>query len=334
MSLSRRAALVGPLLVLGYCVLNSMKSVLEGSLVQNLSPEFLVFNSFVIAQAFYFFTLRDKRALKDAIRQHLPNVVMLNISSAVCWIAVLYAFTVFEPAVANSLINGLVPALTILLGLKLRPGTKALPLEIVAAAAILAAMGFLLSAALRGASAIGSVSGGELVFGVVVCVLASASLAGITYYTKRLGDAGMAVPQILASRFVLLIIATFFLMLARGSFGSYTPQSIGAILAISVFGVIISLYLLQQGIMRTEPITVSMLFGTNLVITYVAQFLDPRLHQSQDTLVGIVILSAAMSLGTWARWRAGRRDATREKTSPAATEKASQSARKRIGGAH
>ncbi|MFG2863476.1 DMT family transporter [Streptomyces sioyaensis] len=329
MSLNRRAAFMGPLLVLGYCVLNSMKSVLEGALVQNLSPEFLVFNSFVIAQAFYFFTLRDKRALKDAVRRHLPDVVMLNISSAVCWIAVLYAFTVFEPAVANSLINGLVPALTILLGIKLRPGTKALPLEIVAAAAILAGMGFLLSAASRGASATGNVSGGELVFGVVVCVLASTSLAGITYYTKRLGDAGMPVPQILASRFVFLIVATFVLMLARGSFGTYTPQSIGAIFAISVFGVIISLYLLQQGIMRTEPITVSMLFGTNLVITYVAQFLDPRLHQSQHTFIGILILSAAMSLGTWGRWRAGKRDGAREKAFPAAVENASQPAGKR-----
>lgn len=312
MSSSRRLAVAaGPLLVLGYCVINSTKSVFEGALVQGLSPEFIAFNSFVVAQAFYFLALRDRQALKAAVRRCLPDVIMLNLSTAVCWISVLYAFTVFEPAMANSMIIGLGPTITIVLGFKLRPGTKALPLELAAAGAMLAAMGYLLATASGGSSAIGDLPAGELVFGTVVCVLTSVSLSGVTYYTKRLGDAGMSVPQMMASRFVALIVASLVLLLVRGSFGAYSPGNVGAILAIGFLGVIVSLYLLQQGIVRTEPITVSMLFGTNLVITYAAQFLDPRLHQSHHTLIGILVLSAAMCVGTWARWHAGRRAGTR-----------------------
>ncbi|MEU6662617.1 EamA/RhaT family transporter [Streptomyces sp. NPDC046821] len=299
----------GPLLVLGYCVINSTKSVFEGALVQDLSPEFIAFNSFVVAQAFYFFTLRDKRELKAVIRRCLSDVVMLNIATAVCWIAVLYAFTVFEPAMANSMIIGLGPSVTIALGFRLRPGTKALPLEVVAAGAMLVTMAYLLVVASDGDSAIGDVPTGKIVFGVVMCVLTTISLSGVTYYTKRLGDAGMTVRQMMASRFVVLIVATFVILVARDSFGAYSPGNVGAMLAISLVGVIISLYLLQQGIVRTEPITVSMLFGTNLVITYVVQFVDPRLHQSQATFYGIVAISLAMCLGTWARWRADRRGA-------------------------
>ncbi|MEG3628457.1 EamA/RhaT family transporter [Streptomyces poriticola] len=310
MSSSRRLALAaGPLLVLGYCVINSTKSVFEGALVQDLSPEFIAFNSFVVAQAFYFLTLRDKRELKAVVRRCLPDVVMLNISTAVCWIAVLYAFTVLEPAMANSVIIGLGPIVTIVLGFKLRPGTKALPLEFAAAGAMLVAMVYLLVTASSGESAIGDVPTGKLVFGVVMCVLTTISLSGVTYYTKRLGDAGMSVRQMMASRFVALIAATLVLLVVRDSFGPYSPVNVGAVLAISLVGVIISLYLLQQGIVRTEPITVSMLFGTNLVITYVVQFVDPRLHQSQDTFYGVLAISLAMCLGTWARWRAGKRDA-------------------------
>ncbi|WP_197361092.1 EamA/RhaT family transporter, partial [Streptomyces clavuligerus] len=312
----RRAALVGPLFVLGYCVINSLKSVLEGSLVQSLSPEFIVVNSFALAQAFYLLTLPDKRGLLADVRRCLSDVVMLNISTAVCWLAFLYAFTVLEPAVVNALINGLVPAITILLGFRLRPGVKALPLEIAAAAGMLAAMGFLLLAAFRGSSAIGEISGGALVFGVVVCVFASTSLSGITYYTKRLGEAGMTVRQILATRFVLLLVSTPVLLVAREGYETYTPRNVLAILAISLVGVIVSIYLLQQGIMRTEPITVSMLFGTNLLITYIAQFLDPRLHQSGETLVGVLVLSAAMCLGTWGRWRAGAAGPAAPATTP------------------
>ncbi|MFE7897967.1 EamA/RhaT family transporter [Streptomyces sp. NPDC057424] len=310
MSSSRRLALAaGPLLVLGYCVINSTKSVFEGALVQDLSPEFIAFNSFVVAQAFYFLTLRDKRELKAVVRRCLPDVVMLNLSTAVCWIAVLYAFTAFEPAMANSMIIGLGPAVTIALGFKLRPGTKALPLELAAAGAMLVAMAYLLITASDGESAIGDLPTGKLVFGIVMCVLTTISLSGITYYTKRLGDAGMSVRQMMASRFVALIVATLVILVARDSFGPYSPDNVGAILAISLVGVIISLYLLQQGIVRTEPITVSMLFGTNLMITYVVQFVDPRLHQSQDTFIGVLAISLAMCVGTWARWRASRQDA-------------------------
>lgn len=320
MSPSRRLTLAAsPLLVLAYCVINSTKSVFEGALVQDLSPEFIAFNSFVVAQAFYFFTLRDKQELKSVVRRCLSDVIMLNISTAVCWIAVLYAFIVFEPAMANSMIIGLGPTITIVLGYKLRPGTKVLPLELVAAGAMLAAMGYLLAMASKGSSAIGDVPTGKLVFGVVACVLTSISLSGVTYYTKRLGDAGMSVRQMMASRFVVLIVATLAILVFRDSFAVYSPGNVGAILAISVIGVIVSLYLLQQGIVRTEPITVSMLFGTNLVITYVVQFFDPRLQQSEDTFFGVLALSAAMCLGTWARWHAGK-VASEEKLDQAAEE--------------
>ncbi|MFJ7626083.1 EamA/RhaT family transporter [Streptomyces sp. NPDC097595] len=314
----RLAQAAGTLLVLGYCVINSTKSVFEAALVQDLSPEFIAFNSFVVAQAFYFFTLRDKRSLWTTVRRCLPDVVMLNISTAVCWIAVLYAFTVLEPAMANSMIIGMGPAITILLGFRLRPGVRALPLELAAAAAMLAAMAYLLVVASDGGSAIGDIPTGDLVFGVVMCVLTSVSLSGVTYYTKRLGDAGMSVRQMMASRFVVLIVATLAILLLRDSFGAYSLGNVGAILAISLVGVIISLYLLQQGIVRTEPISVSMLFGTNLLITYAVQFADPRLHQSQSTLVGLLAISLAMCLGTWARWRADRRAADEPAPAPSA----------------
>ncbi|MBB1246007.1 EamA/RhaT family transporter [Streptomyces durbertensis] len=314
---SRFALAAGPLLVLGYCVINSTKSVLEGALVQGLSPEFIAFNAFVVAQLFYFLTLRDKQALRTAVRRCLPDVIMLNISTAVCWIAVLYAFTVLEPAVANSMIIGLGPTLTIVLGFRLRPGTKPLPLELAAAGAMLGAMTYLLVMAHDGASALGDVPTGDLVFGLVMCFLTSLSLSGITFYTRRLGDAGMTVPQMMASRFVVLVAATLVLLVVRDSFGAYSPANVGALLAISLVGVIISLYLLQQGIVRTEPITVSMLFGTNLLITYLTQFLDPRLDQSPHVFLGIAGLCAAMCLGTWARWRHDRQ--TSRAATPAPT---------------
>lgn len=302
--LARRAAVAGPLLVLGYCLINSTKSVLEGALVQRMSPEFLAFNTFVIAQGFYLVVCRDKRALVAAVHRNRRDLGWLNLSTAVSWVAVLYAFTVFEPVVANSIIIGLAPSFTILLGFWIRPDARPIRLEVIAALGMLTAMVYLTVISWVGSSAVGELSGGEIAFGLAACVSTSIALSGVVVFTKRLTTAGMTVSQVMASRFVLLLAGTLTILLIRGSFSPYSLNNVLVILLVASVGVILSLHLLQMGIARTEPVTVSMLFGTNIVITYVTQFLDPRLDQSWQVFLGMTVFTLCVCLGTWARSRA------------------------------
>jgi drug/metabolite transporter (DMT)-like permease len=296
-------ALAGPLLVLAYGLINSAKSVLEGALVQRISPEFLALNTFFLAQAFYLLACRDRRRLRAVVQRCLPDVLGYNVSTTISWLAVLYSFTVLEPVVANSIITGLIPSLTILVGRKMRPGTKPLRLEVVAAVGVLTAMVYLAWESWRGTSGTGGLTLGGLLFGLAACALTAAAVAGNTFYTKRLGEAGMTVGEMMTCRFVLLILTTLVIVGIRGSAAPYSGQNILAILLISLVGVIISLYLLQMGIVRTEPITVSMLFGANLVITFAIQFFDPRLPQSAHTFLGVLSLAGFMAIGAWARYR-------------------------------
>ncbi|MEU7108030.1 DMT family transporter [Streptomyces sp. NPDC046215] len=301
--------MAGPLLVLAYCVINSVKSVVEGALVQELSPEYLAFNEFVIAQLFYLAVCKDKPGLVGAVRRSWPTILVFNVTTTLSWVAVLYALVVFEPVVANSIIVGLVPTITIVMGIRLRSGAKVLRWELVAAAGILASLVYLAMAAWSGESGIGSLSTGEFVFGLLTCLVTAVAVAGNTFCTKHLSQAGMTVGQMMACRFVLLIAVTFGTLLVRDSFSPYSAHNVLTILALSGLGVITSLYLLQQGIVRTEATTVSMLFGTNLLITYAAQLFDPRLERSGATLTGILLLSASMLLGVWARARAAAKPA-------------------------
>lgn len=316
-SASKSAVGAGLLLVLAYCLINSTKSVFEAALVQHLSPEFIAFHSFLLAGIFFFAVCRNKRALFAAVRSSWTDVLAFNITTTVSWLAVLYAFTVFEPVVANSVILGLIPSITILLGLVMRPGTKVLGLEVTSAIGVLFAISLLVVVTWSGSSATGGITPGGFALGLTACALTSAAVAGNTFYTKRLNEAGMSVPQMMASRFVLIVILALGLLLARESFAPYTPNTVGAVVLIGVVGVIISLYLLQQGIVRTEPITVSLLFGVNVVITYVIQFFDPRLDQSAFSFAGVVLLSLSMCLGAWGRWRHERaKERSREPRSP------------------
>lgn len=308
----------GPLLVLCYCVINSIKVVVEGALIQDLTPEFLAFHVFLVAQLFFLGACRDVRALVGSVRRAWAPMLVFNVTTAVSWLAVLYALTVFEPVVANSIIIGLVPSISIVMSLRLQ-GTRVVRWELIAALGVLGSLVYLSTVAWSGSSAIGDISTAGFLFGLLMCLLTAVAVVGNTFCTKRLSASGMSVSQMMACRFVLLIVLTYVLLLTRDSFAPYTAANIGTVLAISALGVIVSLYLLQQGIVRTEPNTVSLLFGTNLLITYAVQLFDPRLEQSWATLTGVLLLTVSMVAGVWARMRDSAGEAGVD-TAPAATD--------------
>ncbi|MFB7505318.1 EamA/RhaT family transporter [Streptomyces broussonetiae] len=293
----RAGTLVGPLLVLSYCVANSVKSVVEGRLVQDISPEFYAFNAFFVIQVLYLALCRDHRALLAAVRRCLPDVLAYNVTTTLSWVAVLYALRVFEPAVTNSLIVGMVPVLTILIGGRLRPQARPSRTEVLSSLGVLASMGYLAAMTLTGSSGTGSVSAGGFVLGVVASVVTAAAVAGNTFYTKRLGEAGMKPGQMMACRFPLLLVSTLVLFLVRGSAAPYSAVNVTLFLVLGL-GVAGTLLLLQVGITRTEPMTVSLLFGSNLILTFAIQFFDPRIDQSVHTLIGVLLLTGFILWGS------------------------------------
>ncbi|MYU54350.1 MULTISPECIES: hypothetical protein [Streptomyces] len=298
----RAAAWGGPLLVLVYCLANAVKSVVEGALVQHISPEFYAFNTFAVTQLFYLALNRDLRELAAAVRRSWRDVLAYNVTTTLSWLAVLYALTVFEPVVANSVIVGLVPCLTILLGGLLRPQARPSRVEVLSSVGVLAAMAYLAVTTLAGSAATGSVSAGGFALGLAACALTAGAVAGNTFYTKRLGEAGMRVGQMMACRFWLLLVSTLVIFLVRGTASPYSGTNVALYLGLGL-GVIGTLYVLQVGITRTEPMTVSLLFGSNLVMTFALQFFDPRLHQSGHTLTGVLLLTGFILWGALARSR-------------------------------
>ncbi|GAA0268420.1 hypothetical protein GCM10010302_02670 [Streptomyces polychromogenes] len=297
-----RPSVLGPLLVLTYCLVNAGKSVLEGALLQRMTPEFLAFNAFLLAQVWSLCTVRDRRALVRAVRRSLRDVLLYNVATACSWLAVLYALTYLEPAVANSLIVGIVPAGTILIGMWLRPESRTLFREKAAACGVLGAMAWLswLAWCAREDS---EVTTGGFAIGLAACVVTAASVAASTHFTKRLSKAGFTVGQMMASRFGLLLTACMAVLWLRGDLALYQDHALlPAALGCGAV-TLAALWLLQQGIVRTEPVTVSFLLAANLLVTYAAQLLDPRLRPTLPTLLAIVLLTAFVVIGVLARRR-------------------------------
>lgn len=298
--------LIGPMLVLCFSTITAVRSVFEGALLQKISPEFVALSTFGIAQVIYIITCKDWAGLLHAMRRSWRNVIFLNLTSAGSWVGFLYALAVLEPAVSHAIIMGLVPIITLLLARWLRPQAPALRLEIVASLGILLAMLYLAALTWYGDSAVGSVTLGAFVIGVISCVATAASLSANTIVSRRLSDSGMSARQVMTCRFPLTIIATFVLVIVRDSAAPFTAWNMFAFVVLALVGVMGALYLLQLGISKTEPVTVGLMMPAVVPITYVIQFFDPRLDQSLDSLAGVVLITGSLLLGIWARQRGNR----------------------------
>ena len=79
-------------------------------------------------------------------------------------------------------------------------------------------------------------------------------------------------------------------------------SQIGAILGVTALG-IVPLYLLQRAIVITEPMVVALLLPLAPVIVFCLQYLDPRLHFSLPSLIGVASVTVFAVFGAIARYR-------------------------------
>lgn len=307
MSRSEAAFVVpGAVYVLGYTLMNAAKSVFEGWVLVTLSPAFVAVHCFVLAQVVYLATHRDRGGLLHKIRGSWRHVVAINVTTALSWLAVLYALDALEPAVVNGLIVGAIPLLTLALAPRLRPNAPILRQELIAAFGCALSVLALVAVSAQGLSGLGALPWTTVAVGVVAALLTALGVSTNTYVTKALTERDFSSADIMTVRFTLLNTLAFAILVAEGSWSPYTPAVLGTIAILTGVGVFIGIYLLQIGIARTEPMTVSLLFSTNLIFTYLAQLADPRLAISTASLACVLLLTAFTAYGTLSAGRARR----------------------------
>jgi drug/metabolite transporter (DMT)-like permease len=227
-------------------------------------------------------------------------VAAINVTTALSWFAVLYALDNLPPAVANSLIVGLIPVISLLLQPVLRLRAGRARSDVVSAVGCLLSVFLLIHFTLQAGSGLGALSPTSVAIGVAAAFLMALGVSTNTYVTKMLSESGFSSAETMSVRFTLLNLLAFTLTTAEGGWGSYSPQALLAIVALAVIGVFLGIYLLQIGIARTEPLQVSLLFTTNLTFTYLAQFLDPRIEQTLPVLGCVLLVTSFTAYGTLA----------------------------------
>ncbi len=292
----------GVLFVLLFNLLSSAKVVYVAHLIQE-TPAVLVMELTIGVMAIFFFALqaRTLSSFLAKIKKEYREVLLLNISTAMSWVTFFFAVKYLEPAVSDTIVFAVGPIMTAFFWRILRPQSPVTKQERWAAIGVAVGLLFLGFNTIQGNSAVGTLSLEGALLGLLNSVVGGFGVAFNTIYSKRLSDNGMRVSEIMGCRFFLLLVVGI-LLWPNVEAVSFNPEFAMSILIISFLGLIIPLYLIQMGIERCEPITVSLLLALIPAISFVFQTFDWRLEFSELSLIGITISLAFTLIGIRSRF--------------------------------
>jgi drug/metabolite transporter (DMT)-like permease len=130
----------------------------------------------------------------------------------------------------------------------------------------------------------------------LICGVAN---GGITVVSKRLADRGVTASQVMASRFLLLLVGCVVFVLTRAPAIGALMDNLGGVLLITVFGLITPMFVLQKAIERAEPITIVLVGSIVPVVAFAFQQLDARLQFSWLSFIGVAAITVIVVWGTY-----------------------------------
>jgi drug/metabolite transporter (DMT)-like permease len=286
----------GLALLLPYPVLSAVVDVYTGRSEHALDPGVVAAVAFTVTVLIFAVPAKTKSP-----KPQPRDIAALNVTTALTWIALLYALKFLEPAVVNAVSLAVGPAITVLAGPLLRRGSAVLSAEAGVAAAVLAMIAVLCWGSAAGLTSVGHIGLGRGLAGLAMTLASGLGSAGTFIYAKRLSEAGVSPATVLSSRFWLTAAASW--VIAAASHLPRLGASLLPGLVVAVVGVAVPAYLLQLGVRYTEPITVSLLDNLAPILTYLLQLLNGRLRPSAFSLSGILVITCLIGAGVTARAR-------------------------------
>lgn len=216
----------------------------------------------------------------------------LNLASVVTFMGFYFALKYVESAIVSALEMGIGPLFVLLLAVFAKESIS--KVQWIIAIGTLFACIFLIVAVLSGNSALQMDVTISVVLALITSVGCGIGAVLCTRYSKKLSEAGWTSSMILAHRYYGIILLSF--MATYEIFFKYFSGNILWIIAVTVGGVMLPMYLLQVGIAHCSTLMVMMSLCFVPVFTFFIQFFDPRYSWSPISFIGILLL---FSLGVW-----------------------------------
>ena len=298
--------LTGCLLLLSYLLLIAGLDVYVGHLTQDVDPVRIVFWCFLITLIFFISTHKVKNvgsSLFSKVKQFKSSFFLINLATATAWLSYFISLKFIEPMLVAVGSCAITPVLTVYFSKVFRSHVKSTKSEVLAANALTCVIIISLWQTYNGKSAVGVISNAETWIGFGCTLLCGVGMTFCTLFSKKLNENGFTSHEIMATRFWLLVLIAGLITLLKNNIIPESIHELYSILIISLGGNIVGLYLLQKGIERLEPLTVSFFFAGGPIAVLPFQLLDSRLNLSTSSLILAVMTVFLMSVGILARKR-------------------------------
>lgn len=222
-------------------------------------------------------------------------ILLLNFSTALCFLFFFYVLKLIEPAVAGAVQFGIGPILSVVIAF-LMTGVRPDRTKTVVCLGLLAGCSVLTASAVTGAGfATSNVNGWA---GLLAILASGTGSVLITLASKNLSQRGWSSGAILAHRCYLILPMAVLLVHVEGGFES-VEWSVGltlSLLVIGLGGTIIPIILLQMGIERSDPHTVLVMMAAMPIFTFLFEGFSSLYVWSALTGAGLVIIAALILL--------------------------------------
>jgi drug/metabolite transporter (DMT)-like permease len=293
------AALVGPLLVMAFCLSQALRDVYFGHVFQGVDFFAVILLAFTLSTlVFGIITAVRMPAELKTLRGHIAAVLAMNLTTTVAWSCYFFALTHLEPSIVSTVHSGMAPLTVVALvacGVRLAKPSVVGRGELWSFAAIAVSIAGLWWVVLSGRSGLRAGNEPTNLIGLVLLMISGSSITISLLYSKRLHDHGVSAEAVTAVRYLLLILVAAGVEAFKGRIEGVGGFVDLATLSIAASGLIVlPLFTLQVGIALTAPLTAHVIRSLGPVCVFVLEQVDGRLVYSTSTLICIVFYSAAV----------------------------------------
>jgi drug/metabolite transporter (DMT)-like permease len=301
--------LLGPSLVLLFCVSQAFRDVYFGHAFQGVDFFAVILLAFVSSTVIFTAIplIRDPAAF-GKLRGQLATVLAANVTTALAWSCYFFGLSRLEPSIVNTLHSGMAPLTVVALAAFGARIAKAQTIgwgEYAGYAGIAASLVALAWVVLSGQSGMVAASETSSLLGLGALLVSGASITVSLLYCKRLQDNGVSAEVVTSVRYGLLIVIAAAVIWHKGGLIGIGSFGDGAMLTLlATLLIVLPLYAFQVGIGLTTPLTANVLRALGPVFVFALQPFDGRLTTSAPTLICILLYSAAAIASNVAHARA------------------------------
>jgi len=304
---ARHHALLGPALVLVFCLSQAFRDVFFGHVFQGVDFFAIILLAFLASTViFTAIPLLRNRSAFGKLRGQLRTVLMMNLTTALAWSCYFFGLSHLEPSIVNTLHSGMGPLTVVALaalGVRLAKTETVGWYEYLGYSGIALSLVALAWVVLSGRSGLAAGETTSLL-GLAALLVSGTAITISLLYCKRLHDHGVNAEVVTAVRYVLLIAIAAGVVWHKGRLdGIGTAGEAATLTALATVLIVLPLYAFQVGIALTAPLTANVLRALGPVFVFALQRFDGRLRTSAPTLICILAYSAAAILSNVAHAR-------------------------------